>query len=85
MAPKKNSSSKKKEVTIDKNGFWSGIKADTTRHSHDDALAKELVKFFKTKNATSVVDFGVGLFLVKVVMGMLTNRRMNMLNQKWFL
>jgi len=49
------------EFKIAENGCYLGIKADTTKHSHDKTLAEALVQFFKTKNASSVVDLGAGL------------------------
>lgn len=53
-----------KEMTnfnINKNGFWSGITADTDKHAHDVPLANAIISFFKSKNVNTVVDFGAGL------------------------
>ena len=46
---------------INTHGIWSGLITD--QHSHDPKLAQQLVTFFQSKNAASVLDLGAGLGL----------------------
>jgi cyclopropane fatty-acyl-phospholipid synthase-like methyltransferase len=45
---------------INKNGYWEGLEA-LGQHVYDSALADYLLIFFKSENASSLVDFGCGL------------------------
>lgn len=47
-------------MSINKNGYWEGIEA-SSQHCYDAPLGKCLTTFFKTENATSVIDFGCGM------------------------
>ena len=47
-------------MSIHENGFWQGLEA-SSQHCYDSPLAGSLVNFFKTEQATSVVDLGCGM------------------------
>lgn len=49
-------------LNISKNGAWIGANA-AGYHMHDKPFADALVKFFQTRHARTVVDFGCGLGL----------------------
>ena len=47
---------------INQQGMWSGLDSESF-HRHDPQLAEQIVAFFKSKNASSVLDLGAGLGL----------------------
>ena len=47
-------------MSINENGYWQGVEA-SSQHCYDSSMCVSLLKFLKTENVKSVVDFGCGM------------------------